>query len=229
MAPKTAQGKSILYVKVSSTTDLCRYCCGYDFNTDMLLRAGEGSSRRLVALGEQAGNVTIGYYVETKEEKPIIIYKFPEFGKWSESIEFVESVDPQPGNYISVIDISFKDIRKAKRLNAKDVMQVEMRKPDSIVNAAIRKGMRNESLPYLYSFEFRKKRILCGFDLIEGLNDDKRILYYAVIDKKESSGFIRWSYTANRFDFTDVIGEYSYIYVKIINLAEPFSFFKMPD
>lgn len=229
MAHKTAHGKSMLYVKAGSMMDLCRYSCGYDFNTDLLLRANEGRSSRIVALGEQIGDAIIGYYAESEDKRPIISYTFPEHGKGPESMEFLETVEPHPGNYISVIDISLKDMKEAKETDVKDVTQIAMGGPNSIISAAIRKGMKGESLPYLYAFQDKGKTVLCGFDLVDGLNDDRRMLYFAVMDKKESKGFIRWSYTSNRFDFIDVIGEYSYIYVKIINLAEPFSFFKMPE
>ncbi|MDE1822983.1 MAG: hypothetical protein KGH69_01205 [Candidatus Micrarchaeota archaeon] len=229
MASKTPHGKSMLYVKAASMMDLCRYCCGYDFNTDMLLRTKEGKETRIMALGEQIGDVTLGYYVESEGKGSIISYKFPEYGKGPESMEFVNSIEQQPGNYISVIDLDLKGMKKAKEASSKDIMLMRMEKPESMINAAIRKGLRGEALPYLYSFAVKGYTVLCGFDLIDGLNDEKRMLYYTVMGKKKDEGFLRWSYTANRFDFVDVIGEYSYIYVKIINLAGPFSFFKMPD
>ena len=81
----------------------------------------------------------------------------------------------------------------------------------------------------LYAFSMKGKSFLCGFDMIDELCDDRKTFYYAAVKDKKRGGFAKYGYADNTFGFTDTVGEHSYIYIKIINLAEPFQFFKMPD
>lgn len=214
-------------MKVASLGDLCRLAANLDFSSESLIRDSK-DGERIMLLGEGMGNTVVAYYVETKEKGSLIKYTFPEHGRYLENVEFVQGAEAQPNHYISILSADLGSFKSTKKINPKDVLQIRMGSPGDIINAVIRKAVRNEALLHLYAFKEKGKTVICGFDLLDQLNDDQRTFYYAMA-KEEPSGFARYSYSTNRFEFTNTVGEYSYMYVKIINLAEKFPFFKVPD
>lgn len=231
MPKKHTHDKSVVYVQARTLNDLCRYACNFDFTSENLLLTKSGSSYRLFGLGEELGDAVLAYYVNIEKKEKILKYTFTSFeSNENEQSRFVSNAEPQPGHYINIIDIEemkgFKDDKKAAQ---DSVAIVRLGSASDMVNAAIKKAVKSESLFYLYRFPIKKGMVLAGFDLIDQLSNGKRTFYYAILDNNDSSSFARFSYTSSKVDFTNSIGEHSYLYVKIVNLAEAFPFFKMPD
>ena len=221
---KPKQGKSILYVKVASLADICRYAFSFDFASKSLLMPN--GDNKIIALGECIGDTTIAYYVHAQPGSKILHYTFPSSADNREKVGFAERMDDQGRGYLRIISLDLSHFTRARSLGKDDVSLVEIRLPEDMMAAAIKKAIREENFMHLYSFEYGEKRYLCGFDLFDELADDRKTLYYSVLGSRSTAGFARYKYLDNTFDFTDTVEEHSYIYVKIINLAEPFQFFK---
>jgi hypothetical protein len=221
---KEKHEKSILYIKAASLNDLCRWVFDFDFTSRSLVY----SKGRLIALGESVGETTLAYYVNIEAESRLISYKFPSSAREPETAHFIRQADESNKNVINVIHMDLGWMKEAKKVEKDSISVIRMESPEDIFNATVKRAVREEAFMYAYSFVSGKKRYICGFDLLDELAGEKKTFYYAALSNTSTAGFVRYKYTDNTFEFTDTVEEHSYIYVKIINLAEPFQFFK-PD
>lgn len=223
------KSKNMLYIKLKSLDDLCRYVCNFDYTNSSLMLTKEGSQQRLFAVGETVGDSTIAYYVNVTKPEQVISYTYPSYDNQSENSHFLEAPAHQQSHYMNIINIRRSGFKQSKLNAPKDLITIELEDSSDLIKAIIKRGVSSESIPQIYAFEYGKKTIMCGFDVIEELSDDVKILYYAVSSSTKRENFARYKYSENKVDFTDFLGEHSYMYAKIINLAEPYPFFKMPN
>lgn len=221
--------KSLIFVKLESLDDLSRYVCNYDYTNAQLVSFKSGGAYRIFALGEEIGKSTIAYYVSNPKSEHAIGYTYPSSPSQKENSHFVSGERQEGSNAINIICIDDAKISDAKP-KAKEIPSIaKLSSVHDLVTAALIQASGTETIPQIYSFVYKGKAVLCAFDVIEGLSDENKILYYSLPDKNQSGGFVRYKYSDNRIDFTEYMGEHSYMYAKIIHLAEPFPFFKMPD
>lgn len=179
-------------------------------------------------MGETVGDAQLAYYINVQRRESAISYTYPSSGGQSENAHFIDPGTPYPDRYMSVISME-AEFAEASRVPARGIETIRLASSTDLVIAAIRKSAATETLCSLYAFRQGGREILCGFDLIEELGDDPRKLYYAAAPGAAQARFARYRYVDNRADFADYVGEHSYMYAKIIPLAEPFKFFNMPD
>lgn len=226
---KEEDKKSIVYIRVKSLEDLCRYAYNFDFTSDNLLKEKTGKGYRISILGESIGDSVIAYYIETGSDNSgtMIKYNVPSNGA-SEEIKFLTKVESTDIPRINLISIDLKAF-KGKGIKRKSITSVKLGSLEDITKFALKKAAKYESSAHLYSFEYKKSIIICGFDLIDKLEDSKQIFYYIQLglERKNRGRFIKYNYSENTIDFTDSIGEHPYAYIKIINLADSFPFFKL--
>lgn len=225
--PKVPKGKEILYVRLASLDDLCRICCNFDYTTDNLFLYKERVRPMVLAFGETIGNALISYYVESEPETRLIKYTMPDSNQREKAV-YVKSAEEQPSHYLSLIEIDLGGMKRLRGIKKSEINLVRVGDETSLVSMVIKKSVRSESLMHLYAFRRRNDTILGGFELIDELTDDVKTFYYAVLRNRQATGFVRYDYINNKVEFTNTIGEHSYMYTKIISLAEPFPFF-MPD
>ena len=81
----------------------------------------------------------------------------------------------------------------------------------------------------MYCFKDKKlgKAVLFGFDLIDALSNEKRYIYYTIVELSLVKNFAVYNYRENKTNFVDSVGEHSYLYLKVINLEEKPSFIKI--
>lgn len=215
----------LLYLKTDSINDVCRYVYNFDFTSSNLLLS-TGTNKRLIALGESFEDFTIAYYCDVNDSFKLIEYVPPAEGEKERSIT-LDKPRLSSDHHINVISLditNFKEVNKAKSL-PHSISNIAMGTVDDLIKAAIRKSLKGESFAHLYLFEYSGKKVIAGFDLIEGLPEDRRRLYYALCEIQKAS-FVRYNYRDDTYEFVENIGEHQYLYAKIINLSEPFSFFK---
>lgn len=227
--PKSSRGKTLIYVRAASLDELCRFSCNFDFTADNLFLSRNGGKTTIIALAESIANATLAFYVEAEPKSNLIKYTMPMSEHQKEQSVFAQNAGEQPGHYINIIDVEMKKFKPAKGVKKNELNIVKMGDTSSIINAVIKRSVKNEFLMHLYSFNYKGNLVLCGFDLIDELIDETKTLYYSVSKIKEPTSFARYDYINNKVEFTNTIGEHSYMYTKIINLAEPFPFFKMPN
>lgn len=227
MKSRHRQASKVMYVRLRSLDDLARYVCNYDYTSSALLSAKHGKEYRIMAIGEKIGSIRLAYYVSSVKPETVISYTYPSSAYQKENSHFMEGSLQEQSSYMRIIRASSLSLRSSGRVKVSSTVMLSS--ASDLVTAVLLNGAGSDSIPYLYSFDYKGSKVLCAFDIIDGLSDDSSILYCAVAAKGQSGNFARYKYSENKIDFTDHMGEHSYMYAKIIHLAEPFPFFKMPD
>lgn len=224
MKIKEDEGKKITYVKVESLMDLARLAFGSDFSSRNLFCYQKGSKYRIAMLGEHVANNIMAYYTDSDRKCKGILYESNDSG------ERAEASDADPGMEKGFIDVFEMDMGHMKEgsIDRKNIQLIKTG-VDSLAKMAVKAAVHDEFIKHLYLFAYKGKQIIGGFELVEELNDDIGNFYYAVLPKSEKGNFIAYDYKTGKIEFTERIRGYSYMYLKIINLAEPFPFFNVPD
>lgn len=225
--PKQPKSNSILYVKLASLNDLARHACNYDYTASSIICLKKQQGYMLMTFGEQVDGATIAYYVNSPQSEKLISYTYPSSNGQGENTHFVKEMGTHPDHFMNIIGMDGRNMKEAKKL--KPMLAVKVESPQELVMAVIKSGVEHGSLPHMYSFTKGKGTVICAFDIVEELAEGPKTLYYATMEKNPNACFARYKYTENKVDFTACMGEHSYMYAKIINLAEPFQFFKMPE
>ena len=223
---KEAKG-SIFYIRAESIEDIARRACRFDYTSDLLMLGRATKGNELISFGGRIKDTIIAYYVNVKESGRLIRYA-PASEETGEKAEFVPSMKADTTNsyYINVLKADLSGFSRAKSLDSKSVESIAVESALDLVSAVIKKTSKEEStLAHVYSFPFKGKRILAAFDLVNSLSNDRPAFFYAPFDGRAKS-FARYDYREDRLDFTNTVGEHAYMYAKVINLAEPFPFFK---
>ena len=224
MKNKQDEGKKITYVKVGSVNDLARLAFSNDFYSKSLFCYKRGSRYRIALLGEHVANNIIAYYIDSDKRCSGILYESNDSGERA----VISEVDPgMEKGFIDVFEIDISHLDEGKF--AKKDVQLMKTSIGSLAKMAVKAAMRDESIRHLYLFSYKGKRIIGGFDLVDELSDGVGNFYYAVLPKDEKGNFVAYDYKTGRTEFIDKVREYSYMYLKIINLAEAFPFFNVPD
>ncbi len=225
MKSKEEKGKKITYVRAKSLDDIARLAFGDDFSSRSLICSPRGKKNRITLLGEHVGSCIIAYYVESEGTCKGISYSSDDSGERVEVVAHERGMDK---NFIDVFHVEIEGLKDGKP-EKDSVAIIKAGSFEDLAKMAIKASVKDESIRHLYSFEYKGKRIIGGFDLIEELNDEARNFYYTLLSKDNQGKYIAYDYKTGRIEFTDRMREYSYMYLKIINLAEAFPFFNVPD
>ena len=225
---KEDASKKIAYIKVKSAKDLARMAFSGDFSSRSLLSSDSGGRHRLMLLGEQIADTVLAYYCETDSKSRGLLYSGGDSADSAEKVDFYEKDPGMEKGFLDIFDVDITAFANGK-IDVKSVSLVRVKSTDMLVKMAIKSAVKEESIRQLYLFSRGGRQALGGFDLIDELNDDKRSFYYSFPVSIREAAFAKYDYKSGRVEFSDRIGEYSYMFLKIINLAEPFPFFKVPD
>ncbi|MGI0141235.1 MAG: hypothetical protein ACREBF_01110 [Candidatus Micrarchaeales archaeon] len=224
-AKKDKGGKELLYTEADTIEDIARFSSRFDTSARELLIWNSGGKHRVIALAESLGSKVIALYKDIKVEADTIRYVYGT--EQQNRVEFVSSFEQQNGSsYTNLIDIDLSKFKPAKSTAIKDIGCVRIKKIDDMVKSAIKRGAMREGIEYLYAFPYKGKTVLGAFDIVEELSGEKKTFYYSISNVKMKYGFARYKFATNAVDFSNDFGEHSYLYVKIINLAQQFAFFK---
>jgi len=215
--------KKIMYIKAKSLDDIVRYACRFDSSPGELLSAKVDGEDRLIALGESIDDSNIAYYTSSTTTSKIIKY---DFGASENKIEFIHSIDQKPNSqYIEIVSFETFPFKTTKTLKKELIAQIKVKGSDDLIKSVIRKAVEKEEIGSAYVFSSRGKTYIAAFDIIESLTDSLKTFYYAEMHNYKNEEFARYDYSKNTIDFSDEFGEHTYLYVKLIKLAEPFPFF----
>ncbi len=217
----------LLFAKAVSLNDICRYAYNFNFTSSCLFSLRRGKKSRVFALCETLGKKTLACYVDMEHGKDIDRLRYvPPSEDVAEVSEVTGSGSKNDQYSINVIGIDTDKGIESSNAKGK-ISLVRLRSVEDLIVAAIKKAAGAETVPHVYAFLYKGERVMAAlqlFDELEG-DDGTSVMYYAYY-KGEDASFARYNYTENSVDFANVAGEHSYMYVKIINLAEKFPFFE---
>ncbi|MCL5674997.1 MAG: hypothetical protein M1611_00085 [Candidatus Marsarchaeota archaeon] len=221
---------NVFFVKLSSIADLARYVYNFDFTSENIYSFKSSGGYRLFAFGERVGEWRLAYFVEGVINPDGVRYIPPSTDE-SEKTELLTGGERHDATSINVIGIDLDGFISKQKHKWSNVKLVRLFTLNDIIKAVIKRRGSSDSLHFLYAFKSGSKTVLCCFELIDELEgEDTKAFYYTVLDSGAKTGKLaRYNYIDNKVDFTDYAGEHSYLYVKIIYLAEPFPFFMMRE
>jgi hypothetical protein len=215
------KAKKILPIKAKSVLDIIRGACSFDTYSKDLLAFRKGNKNFLYLLGEELDDTIIAYYVNTDEIGEFAIYSATTEG---EQLNFSNEYKEQfNAHYINIILLESFPFEERK---GEEPIIIKVERYESLIKSLVKKAVEKEEIEKAYIFENKSKYYIGVFDLLEELTDNKKTFYYAELKEYSESSFIRYNYSSDKIEFTKDFGEHSYLYVKLINLAEPFPFFK---
>ncbi len=217
------ENSKIIFTRLSSLNDLARYACKFDSTASEVFY--EEGSGRLFSFGERVGNTLIAYYIDAPKKADGIRYAYAVQDS-GETAELTSEIDTQQlhSYYINVISINMLNFQKAKKIEQKGINYIKVGSVKNLAKMILKKSMEAETIGSSFVFGYGSKIVVGAFDLVEELSDGKKTFYYAIADEKEEDAkkacFIRYNYSTDSLEFTDEFGEHSYMYVKLIHLAE---------
>ncbi len=215
------------FVKLRSVHDMARNVSTFgDLIRPIFAQKNQGGYR-LMWPGAKIGECRIVLYCESKEIGNCLLYKpKSEFGE--ESVEFmaVQPSGPQGGNAQCIPILELKNVPFEEKKPRIDASCIEARDSSQLIKAVITKAMDHETMGKVYVFSYKQARYVAAFGLID--EDELKFLTYSRLDEGGEFCFFRYNYSNDRVEPTNTFGDHSYIYVRVVNLAEPFPFFK-PD
>jgi len=215
----------LLYLKAASVEDICRYACRFDSLSGTLILEESNQGNKLIALGERIEEVQLAYFFPIKESGGMIAYE-PAVEGAKDRMRFTTLSEPSNKYFINVMRIDLSGYEIAKGIDSKRVQMVRVKDVMDLIGAVIRKAAKEETIANVYSFVSAGKRVIAAFEVIDALASERPVFYYAFAESKSEGNFARFDYRNNSLDFTNTTGDHAYLYAKIINLSEPFPFFK---
>ena len=214
------------YIKLSSLGDLARNSSAFGGSVRPLFAVKSGAVFRLMSNGPRMDGSRLVFYVDAKKAGNFLCYK-PETTLDKAQLEINGTVSMEGMKrdtiivpIIELLSGPFKESKKTKE----DIKCIQVRDHASIIKGTIIKSMQDEHIGKVYAFTYKSKRYIGSFSLVE--DEGSEIFCFAQAEGKECS-FFKYNYNTDKVDPTDVFGEHQHMYVRVINLAEPFSFFKV--
>ena len=218
---RKVKAKKILPIKAKSVLDIIRGACSFDTYSKDLLAFKKENKNFLYLLGEELDDTVIAYYVSTDKIGEFAIYSATTEG---EKLDFSNEYKEQfNAHYINILPLESLPFEERK---GEEPIMIKVGRYESLVKSLVKKAVEKEEIEKAYIFEKNSKYYIGVFDLLEELTDNKKSFYYAELKEYSESSFIRYNYSSDKIEFTKDFGEHSYLYIKLINLAEPFPFFK---
>ncbi|MEM3236911.1 MAG: hypothetical protein QW046_01485 [Candidatus Micrarchaeaceae archaeon] len=214
-------GISLYFVEAKSITDIARHA--YEFSAPRKIFVTASKPSKLFVFGERVGNTVIAPYIEMEATGSIIKYALNYGDKDAAEFTAMDNVQTNE-RYINVIKMDISGIRLSE-IKPKCVTKIRVENVQSIIKMiALNSTGEDSQLGKVYAFDNKGRTVFGAFDIVEELEDEKRIFYYAESDKMEKN-FAAYDYATDRVKFVEGMDVGSQLYVKIINLAEPLSFF----
>lgn len=216
---------SIIKMRAESLADLARHMSLHGDIIRPIFVIREKGAYRLIGLHIKLDDSRLMLYTDQAHVGNCLIYR-PKSTTEAQSLEFTDHppANPQSANIqcIPILELSSSPFREAK--SRPKINCIMVRDPHQLVRAVISRAMEHDTVGKVYGFGYSGSRYIGVFGLLD--DDDARGFTYAKIEAGKSYSFFRYNYSVDNVELTDTFGDPSYIYVRIINLADTPSFFK---
>ena len=213
---------SVTTVRLSSLRDLMRFGSTFASQLSYVYAMKKGTTYTLFLKGEKIGDSLTIYSSEAESIKRYILYG--PHSAHREELLMTDDVSKYAQDYkmykaqvIELLDNPFSEVKKQKVL----LLKVADYRP--LVKRQVQTG--DDDIPgKVYSFEYKGKGYIGVFNFFR--DDEISTFMYAEASGCHGKGFFRYDYTTDLLEVADCFTDTQYPCVRIINLAEPFNFFK---
>lgn len=224
MAKKEKAKDLLIPLRLLSVEDLARYSYNFDFTYENVFTCRTRKERILYAFGERIGDGTVVYFTEMKQPARSLLYKPPENGE-QELAQLLPGTGASENGITSVLEMPLPGLELPKPPKPPKPKTMMLGSIADLIKLAIKGAGKEDGLMHLCCFEEHGKTVLYGTDLVPQLHDDISIVYYATAPTASRKGFAMYDYKTGAAELTGSVGEHSYMYLKIVNLAERPPFF----
>ena len=218
------QGSQGYYVRLSALIDLARHSCVIGSGVSHINAIKQGSKYRLFSLGEKLDGTRLLYCLDVESKGDALM-----FNPTAEEEEcgFKDAAPLTPEDYkkykIPVVEIS-NGLYTIKPKLSNAVVTVKVNGVEPLVKSIVSDTLGRTETVKLYSFFHNSQHIIGTFSLFR--DGTSKTFAYASVDAKEQFSYLRYNYLSDSVEFCHSIADKTLIYLRIINLAEPFPFFK---
>jgi hypothetical protein len=213
-----------LFVEFGSFADMVRNAWGGSSGANPVYAVNRKDGFRFFAIGmkmESGGRIIM--YCDSDKCDNFIVYRIGM--SQEEKIEFrpVLQMESSVGTYIMPV-IMLKQNPFVEMKKKPEMRCIAAKDGTEVVKAVMGKSISG-GIGKVYSFKYNGKRYIGSFNVLIGV-DDIDIFSYAEAPTDKLFSFFRYNYTDGNMETTDTFGEHGFLYVKVVNLKEPFPFFK---
>lgn len=220
---KKEKGIYAYYIELESPLDLARQV--FDFTSRSIRAIKDGKNYMLMSIGEKIGELRLIYYVRSNGIGNFFVYTPDSYP--SEKYEFLDKLVTHT-DYKSykapVVEILSNPYTEAKDLKkAGKIIKVEAKDPATFIKSIAGNAQDEDSAPKLYAFYKGNDHIIGTFEFFHEGN--ARIFTYAKTAIREKFSTLRYNYTNDTIEPANSFAEKPAVYIRIINLKNPFPFF----
>ena len=223
MPSKSKNEIKVRYFELNSEIDMARYACTFGLSHRPVYAIKRGGKYMLLAEGETISNTKSFYCTYTDRISRFLVYYVSE----NEENMKMQDIPREDEHYKSyrVPIIELENIPLVERTIKKEaVVLIKAKSLEYLVKDIISNSAEVESVLNSYCFEYKGTMYAGAFNLIP---DEKLTTFmYSRCEAKGRFSFFKYSYTNDSIEMVDHISGNSFIFVKVINLKNPFPFFR---
>ncbi len=208
------------YYEVESEADLAKaaMCSGRRF----INAVSVGKKFRAFVQGEKFNDLRILYYKDMEKPGSMLTYSHEngENASVADSAPERQDFRQYMAQIIELSSSPYKEEKDFKR--AGHVIKAEIKDYAMLAKGVAALTADDEGIPKMYSFFYKGEHILGSFDLFR---EGAKIFSYSKIPVKESFGVLRYDYTNGSVKPAVSLSDNIGVYIRIINLKNPFPFF----
>jgi len=215
--------KAVYPVQLKSLADLALNATSFD-GFRPIYAFKEGDHYVLYAQSLKIGDPQLIFCLNQKKIGKNIIFR-PQTPTERGTCEFIDTAAskmPPPNTHIFPI-IEFEKAPHEVKEGKLKINQIKVVSFEKLLKGIMMQHM-DSGVGKVFAFRHKGEIYISTFHIID--DDDIKTFSYAKTGLDRDYGFFRYNYTEDRIEPTDVFGESSYLYVRIIHLAEAFPFFK---
>lgn len=225
MMPKKKEISSIKaqFIEVYKPIDIARYSCSFGLNNSPIYAVKNNNGYTIFTPNGKISETKAVFYSNIDKIAKFFVYYNGDIDEKAEMQDNPKENEHYRSYRIPVLElkkIPYEE-QKGKKPN---VIHIKAVSHESIVKNVIANSLENEAIGQVYCFNHDKQTYVCAFGLIE--DDKTTTIMYAPYKQEKRFSFFRYNYQNDVLETADTITGNAYIFVKAINLARPFSFFK---
>lgn len=213
------------YVRLNSALDLARNSCDFTGAVRPINAVKEGKEYRLFSIGEKVCGTRMLYYCKSGAIGKFCIYN--PGGESKERLEMKDEISTEASDMrlykIPVIEL-LKNPYRVKEKAKLEATLVQVKDFSSLIKALISDTVGEEGgAPKVYGFFSKGEHFIGSYEVFH--EGSAKFFAYARVEK-DIFNSIGYNYANGAVETMDSFNSKSHMYVRVVNLAEPFPFFR---
>lgn len=210
-------------VRLKSMVDMARAACTFS-PSSIIFAIKEKNKYELILLGEKVGESSNVYTFETDKIANFCMYS--PSGKL-EKLEFKDEIEQELHDFktyrIQMMELLNNPFKGRKSDGKENLLLFKVKDSEALIKGMLAGVSQDEKMARVYRFAHNSKEYLCAFSTAP---DGSVLVLYSETDSANVFNFISYNYSNNKLEFLRSLENNAYVSLAVVNLAEPFPFFK---